>query len=388
VPLRKVLPRPALLLVIGLGFAAPARADIEAVFTGARPSGPNTAFTYDIRLTRQRLIVAGDPAEFITVFDVPGYVPGSATFDLNPDLRASLAAALDERAVGATPPGAEVADSPELTNVTVRFDTVPPAGMFGSYGAVSLGALTITSVFPGQDLGGRFAARAFAGTPTGTAPTTNQGLTTVPAGSDVYLVSYVSGSGGTIRLLNPGAFRDPAFPGGPDFDRAPVCANVYVYRPGGQLLACCSCPVTANGARRLNVATNLLSNPLQPPALPPAGITQDAAVKIVASAGAVCSTPDSPTPGEPVSPPTAAGPYAPAPGGLRAWATHVQGAAGSPAAATETRFLSAPLSPGELIALQQQCAFTSFLGTGAGVCTCGQAPHSFFGAEEMPADRP
>src|ERR687885_781325 len=78
-------------------------------------------------------------------------------------------------------------------------------------------------------------------------------------GPGAYQVNYVSGGAGTIRIINPGFFRT-----GP-FDRAPLCANIYVFRPDEQLLACCSCPVTANGLRTINVATQLLSNPLQPP---------------------------------------------------------------------------------------------------------------------------
>src|SRR5919199_1135486 len=179
-------------------------------------------------------------------------------------------------------------------------------------------------------------------------------------GPGAYQVNYVSGAGGTIRLLNPGFGRTSPF------DRAPLCANIYVYRPDEQLLACCSCPVTANGLRTINVAANLINNPLQPP-LTTANEVGEFAIKIVSTVagtsgctnGAVGNAPPFPTAAG-----FATGALA-SPGGLVSWATHVQTAAaatatGTPADVTEGESQDTPLSAGELNALQQQCAFAAF----------------------------
>jgi hypothetical protein len=206
-------------------------------------------------------------------------------------------------------------------------------------------------------------------------------------GPGAYQVNYVSGAGGTIRLLNPGFGRTSPF------DRAPLCANIYVYRPDEQLLACCSCPVTANGLRTINVAANLINNPLQPPLTTPANVGEFA-IKIVSTVagtsgctnGAVGNAPPFPTAAG-----FATGALA-SPGGLVSWATHRQTAAaaiatGTPGpAVTETESQTVPLSAGELNALQQQCAFAAFLGTGAGICTCGPTPGPFSPEEAAALD--
>jgi hypothetical protein len=41
-----------------------------------------------------------------------------------------------------------------------------------------------------------------------------------------------------------------------------ICANVYVYDPSEEVVACCSCPVTPNGLVSLSAQKDLIVNPL------------------------------------------------------------------------------------------------------------------------------
>jgi hypothetical protein len=41
-----------------------------------------------------------------------------------------------------------------------------------------------------------------------------------------------------------------------------LCADIYVFNPVGQMIACCACPVKRNGALELSVNNNLTKNPV------------------------------------------------------------------------------------------------------------------------------
>ena len=167
-------------------------------------------------------------------------------------------------------------------------------------------------------------------------------LGTVSVAQDVYQVNYYANAqtsgepDATVYIDNPGANNFGY-----------VCAMVYVFTYDQQMAECCGCGESPNNLDTLSVNSDLTSNPLTS-TTPVTGV-----IKIVAA----------PDPGfcDPTSP------YVPTPD-LRAWATHIQSAAG---AITETQFLDAPLSGAELSALQSQCAFIGILGSGHGVCTCG-----------------
>ena len=141
---------------------------------------------------------------------------------------------------------------------------------------------------------------------------------------------------------------------------------MYVFNTAEAMIECCSCQVTANGLRRLDIAADLISNPLT------GRVNVNGAIKIVSTLpdGRICD-------------PTAISTLARA---LHSTATHAQGPAdtGTPGGVTETPFLRAPLSAGELDSLRLTCAFVQFLGTGAGVCTCGPTPGSFSPEEVSP----
>jgi len=101
-----------------------------------------------------------------------------------------------------------------------------------------------------------------------------------------------------------------------------ICANVYVFEPGGQMLECCSCVVPPNVLRSLSVATDLLEGRK---AIPKAMV-----FKILASTPVVGSCNGS-TPGALTS-------------GLVAWKG-------------EVAFTPATLSAGELSGLTSRCGF-------------------------------
>ncbi|MFZ1141315.1 MAG: Ig-like domain-containing protein [Candidatus Sulfotelmatobacter sp.] len=161
----------------------------------------------------------------------------------------------------------------------------------------------------------------------------------------VLAVSYFSNAhtsgvaDATVRLTNPGVT------GGN------LCAEIYVFDQSQQLSECCGCLISPDGLRTLSVNTDLTGNPLTG-AKSTAGV-----VKIVpsdASANASCD-------------PTAIAPDA----SLVAWSTNIQKQNASSFAMTETPFQLAPLGDDELAALQNQCSFSSTLGSGQGVCSCG-----------------
>ena len=171
-----------------------------------------------------------------------------------------------------------------------------------------------------------------------------------------YLVDYFSnnappGPGQQIRLVNFGTNGTPLT--SPVGD---VCANIYVFDAFQEMAECCSCRITPNGVRSIDVLLNLTSNPVT------TVVPLNGDIKIVSTiAGAVCS---------PLT-------YN---GGLTdsivGFGTHVQvlGTTVAPGAATfvtETNIPAANLSALEQSFLTQACQFARYLGSGKGSCTCG-----------------
>jgi len=169
-------------------------------------------------------------------------------------------------------------------------------------------------------------------------------LGTVSVAQDVFQVNYYANANSaapdaTVYIDNPGAAN-----------YTNLCAMIYVFTYDEQMAECCGCGESPNNLDTLSVDSDLTSNPLTS-TVPGTGV-----IKIVSAA--VNNAPCDPTANVT---PTA---------DLRAWATHIQGGA-KYAAITETQFLDATLSAGELAALQSQCAFIGILGSGHGICTCG-----------------
>jgi hypothetical protein len=154
----------------------------------------------------------------------------------------------------------------------------------------------------------------------------------------------------TVRLTNAGtqigSTGDPS---------GNLCAMIYVFAPDQQMAECCGCALTPDALLTLSVANDLTDNPLTPVH---AGT---GAIKIVSSTGAPGCNPVKPVPVA----------------GVRAWATHVQGAVlevvheVTANFLTETAFSDGVLSAGELKMLESKCGAIHNNGSGFGICTCG-----------------
>jgi hypothetical protein len=154
-----------------------------------------------------------------------------------------------------------------------------------------------------------------------------------------------------VNITNSGARGAGLASGTSASTTGAICANVYTFSPDEQLIACCSCPVTPNGLVSLSAKNDLISNPLTP------AIPTSIVIKLYASVPVAGSCANS-----------AASPGA-ATSGMLAWGTtlHAAVTAGT-YFGSETPFLPATLSAGELNRLTQLCTFILANGSGFGVC--------------------
>ena len=169
---------------------------------------------------------------------------------------------------------------------------------------------------------------------------------------DTFKVDYYSNNmtgapDGEVRFINPGnlASTSPA---------GDLCAAIYVFDDREEFQECCSCKLTPDQRLLLDVAVNLTSNTLT------SIVPSRGAIKVISSAPVadVCD-PRAVTPT-----PT-----------LREWHTHVLFPVGATTYfITETESSDTPLGADELTALQQFCEFGIVLGSGRGVCSCGDPP--------------
>jgi hypothetical protein len=194
-----------------------------------------------------------------------------------------------------------------------------------------------------------------------------------------YLPAYAgtgtgTGAGGYVDITNAGELGAPPFGPGSLVKTGDICANVFVFNADEELAECCTCLVTPNALVHLT-ASDLTSNTNNG-----LGITTGVVVKLLATFPSASSTT--------FVPGTNAGPFtnticniqtaatyalttanlAP---GMRAWATkfHTNPTTSTPTVGlTETAFLPANLSQGELTMMQTLCAEQVGNGTGAGVC--------------------
>ena len=157
-----------------------------------------------------------------------------------------------------------------------------------------------------------------------------------------YQVSYLSNllaGDSFLNLTNAGTLSgsEPA---------GDICANVYVFAPDQQLIACCSCPLTPNHLKTLSAHADLLSNTLTPGT--PASVT----VALLASTSCDASTVTSSS----------------LAGGLRAWRTTLHALPANGYAVTENEFSFAELSATELSKLTSYCGFIQSNGSSYGIC--------------------
>ena len=170
--------------------------------------------------------------------------------------------------------------------------------------------------------------------------------------SSVYFVTYYSNNvaaapDAVARFINDGdtgAGPDPV---------GDLWAAIYVFDDSEELTECCACTVTADGLTSEDVKTQLTASPLTGH-IPTRGV-----IKVISSA-----SPD----------PTAPKPTA----GLRAWATHIQGAkpGTGPFIQTESAFADSNLGAVEQAALGMLCYYADTLLSGV-PCSCTPKDHDF-----------
>jgi len=163
---------------------------------------------------------------------------------------------------------------------------------------------------------------------------------------DSFQVRYATNlnvSDSNVNLTNVGSAggTDPA---------GDICANLYIFSPGQQLSACCSCPLTPNHLVTLSVQKDVMKN-LLTPALP---MSITIAIAATTEVGGTCNA-SNVQPANLVS-------------GLRAWGTTWHAIKGSGFAETETAFSPVILSTSELNKMNSYCGFIQTIASGYGIC--------------------
>lgn len=173
---------------------------------------------------------------------------------------------------------------------------------------------------------------------------------------DAFQVSYSANlniGDSVINITNTGARGAGLAAGTTASVTGAICVNAYAFSPDEQVIACCSCPVTPNGLVSLSAKQDLISNTLTP------AVPTSIVIKLLATIpiGGTCTSSASMA--------TVTGLTQ----GLAAWGTtlHATPAAGT-FKGTETRFIPATLSPGELDRITTACTFINALGSGFGIC--------------------
>jgi hypothetical protein len=144
-----------------------------------------------------------------------------------------------------------------------------------------------------------------------------------------------------------------------------ICANVYVFDPSEEEVACCYCLVTPNGLNSLSAKADLISDTLTP------AVPQSIVIKIVGSTPASSAT----APFGVCNPATVTATTIT--NGLLAWGATLEPNGASTYGVVNVPFLKAHLSttaggPNELSDLTSVCAFVISQGTGFGQCkSCG-----------------
>lgn len=132
-----------------------------------------------------------------------------------------------------------------------------------------------------------------------------------------------------------------------------ICANVYVFDPSEEMIACCSCRITPDGLNSLSARTDLISNTLTP------GVPTSIVVKLLASYPVrnTCNAATGPNQTNLNS-------------ALVAWGTTLHALPTTPITygVTEEEFTSPILGASEFTTLTQQCNFIQTNGSGFGIC--------------------
>jgi len=172
---------------------------------------------------------------------------------------------------------------------------------------------------------------------------------------DPLKVRYSSNLGvgdSVINITNTGEISTAAFP----TQNGNICANVYMFSPDEQLIACCACPVTPDALVSFSSRNDLISNTLTP------GVPTSVVIKLLASTAATCNASTVGTGANVLAT------------GMEAWGTTIHAlpiTPGSPATTygeTETKFTNATLSQAELTRITYLCGFIQTNGSGFGIC--------------------
>ena len=211
--------------------------------------------------------------------------------------------------------------------------------------------------------------------------------TTSEGARDAYYLGYYGGANAglpaaEVNIVNPGSTGgysqfDPTAPG-PYGD---LCANIYVFTSDQEMVECCSCFISPNGLRTLNIDVDLTSNPLTS-TKPSTGLIKIVSSDIDPSEGdGACQGVMSNPVGKTEFTDVATEPFYPE-GSLRTWSTHIRATTASLFTLTEASFRHSDIGvtvwgdesrdgSSELRKLQQQCHFIALNGSGHGHCTCG-----------------
>jgi hypothetical protein len=129
-----------------------------------------------------------------------------------------------------------------------------------------------------------------------------------------------------------------------------ICANIYVFDPAQEMLACCSCRVTPDALNTFSVKNDLISHTLTP-AVPTSII-----IKLVASStisfGNTCTNSAANLLSQRGAP------------GMRAWATTLHQNPSGGYSVTENAFQDVTSSAVEISSLSQMCGFVVAEGSG------------------------
>jgi hypothetical protein len=166
-----------------------------------------------------------------------------------------------------------------------------------------------------------------------------------------------------IDITNTGANGAPLL--GPGFGGASgnICANVYAFDAGEELISCCSCLITPDQTVNLGVNRDLTVKTLT--GVVPASVT----VKVLATLAGTGGTGSSCT----NSAAQVQNAAAVIVSGMAAWGTTLHSAPGGAVATTETAFTPSTLSAGELASIGGRCASILGNGSGFGVCNSCRA---------------
>jgi hypothetical protein len=166
-----------------------------------------------------------------------------------------------------------------------------------------------------------------------------------------------------IDITNTGANGAPLL--GPGFGGASgnICANVYAFDAGEELISCCSCLITPDQTVNLGVNRDLTVKTLT--GVVPASVT----VKVLATLAGTGGTGSSCT----NSAAQVQNAAAVIVSGMAAWGTTLHSAPGGTVATTETAFTPSTLSAGELASIGGRCASILGNGSGFGVCNSCRA---------------